>query len=60
MSARIADEYLYTLCFADNKVFIAQDENDLKYMLQKFIEEAGLKINRIAGNKQRTEARPNI
>ena len=39
---------LYTLCFADDQVVIAQDEEDLSYMVRKLNEEytkMGLEIN---------------
>ena len=48
MGIPIRDEYLFTLCFADDQVVIAQDEEDLSYMMRKLKEEyedAGLEIN---------------
>lgn len=39
---------LYTLCFADDQVVIAQDRDDLNYMTRKLVEEYkkwGLEVN---------------
>lgn len=48
MGLPIRNEHLYTLCFADDQVIIAQDEEDICYMLRKLTEaykEAGMEIN---------------
>lgn len=48
MGVPIRDEYLYTLCFADGQIVIAQDEEDLSYMVRKLRDEytkAELEIN---------------
>ena len=34
-------ECIFTLLFADDQVVLAEDEDDLKYMLRKLIEEYG-------------------
>lgn len=42
------DTTLYTLCFADDQVIVAQDQEDLTYMTRKLIEEYknwGLEVN---------------
>ncbi|XP_044749542.1 uncharacterized protein LOC123310188 [Coccinella septempunctata] len=39
---------LYTLCFADDQILIAQDQDDLNYMTRKLVEEYkkwGLEVN---------------
>ena len=48
MEIPIRNEHLYTLCFPDYQVVIAQDEEDLSYMVRKLNEEytkIGLEIN---------------
>lgn len=48
MGVPVRDDYLYTLSFADDQVVIAQDEDDLSFMVRKLKEEytkAGLEIN---------------
>ncbi|RZF33050.1 hypothetical protein LSTR_LSTR007966 [Laodelphax striatellus] len=48
MGIPIRGEHLFTLCFADDQVVIAQDEEDLGYMMRRLKEEyerAGLEIN---------------
>lgn len=48
MGIPLRNEHLYTLCFADDQVVMAQDEEDLSYMLRKLNEEyekVGLEIN---------------
>ena len=48
MGVPIGDNMLYTLCFADDQVIIAQDYDDINYMTRKLIEEYqkwGLEIN---------------
>lgn len=48
MGIPIRNEHLYTLSFADDQVVIAQDEEDLSYMVRKLKEEyskVGLQIN---------------
>ena len=48
MGIPVRNSHLYTLCFADDQVVIAQDEDDMSYMVRKLQEEyikAGLEIN---------------
>lgn len=48
MGVRLRDSHLHTILFADDQVIIAEDEEDMKYMLTKLIEEYnnwGLEVN---------------
>lgn len=48
MGIPLTDSTLYTLCFADDQVIIAQDSEDLSYMMRKLLEEFtewGLEVN---------------
>lgn len=48
MGLRVGDEILYSLYFADDQVVVAEDEDDLGYMIRKLQEEyekAGLTMN---------------
>lgn len=48
MGLQVGDDTLYSLYFADDQVVIAEDEEDLSYMVRKLHEEyerAGLKMN---------------
>ncbi|XP_039291037.1 uncharacterized protein LOC120352822 [Nilaparvata lugens] len=48
MGIPMREEHLFTLCFADDQVVIAQDEEDLSYMMRRLNEEykdARLEIN---------------
>lgn len=48
MGVPVRNEHLYTLSFADDQVVIAQDEEDLSFMIRKLQEaytKAGLEIN---------------
>ena len=39
MGIPLIDNTVYTLCFADDQVVVAQDYHDMEYMTRKFIEE---------------------
>lgn len=48
MGLPLNDNVLYTLCFADDQILVAQDYEDMNYMTRKLIEEYtkwGLEIN---------------
>lgn len=53
MGVPIRDDHLYTLSFADDQVVIAQDEEDLSYMVRKLEEE--YKKNGLEMNLNKTE-----
>ncbi|XP_073990596.1 uncharacterized protein [Rhodnius prolixus] len=49
MGVKVGEETLYTLQFADDQVLIAEDEEDLTYMLRKLLaaySEWGLEVNK--------------
>ncbi|XP_030766854.1 uncharacterized protein LOC115890691 [Sitophilus oryzae] len=48
MGILLNDSILYTLCFADDQIILAQDYEDLEYMTRKLIEKYnkwGLEVN---------------
>lgn len=48
MGMPLNESILYTLCFADDQIVIAQDHDDMNYMMRKLIEEYekwGLEVN---------------
>uniref|UniRef100_T1HJ10 Uncharacterized protein n=1 Tax=Rhodnius prolixus TaxID=13249 RepID=T1HJ10_RHOPR len=48
MAVKVGEETLYTLQFADDQVLIAEEEEDLTYMLRKMLaaySEWGLEVN---------------
>lgn len=48
MGIPLNDNIIYTLCFADDQIVLAQDQHDIEYMTRKLIEEYdkwGLEVN---------------
>lgn len=43
----VGNEYLYTLCFADDQLVIAQEPDDLSYMMKKLLEEYTKQASRL-------------